>query len=346
MNTTPSTRPVLIWLIIGCVMIAMMVAIGGITRLTNSGLSMVEWKLFMGAVPPLNEQAWQETFEKYQSHPEYKILNQDMDLQGFKSIFFWEYLHRTWGRLMGIVFIIPFLLFLYQKKIKGELLKRSLVILVGGAVVGGLGWFMVLSGLKDRPDVSHYRLAIHLVAAFSLFGLVLWTALDISRRTIEDPRSKRQSRIGMWALILVYVQIIYGAFVAGLDAGGIYNTWPLMNGSFVPENTFSLQPFWKNLVEHRDGVQFIHRNFAYLVAIVVVVAAYKGFKKFASNRMIRIASFIMAATLLIQFLLGIMTLLMHVPVSLGVAHQIGALLLLAAVLNWLHAVNKTDTNST
>jgi len=150
----------------------------------------------------------------------------------------------------------------------------------------------------------------------------------------------------MWALILVYVQIIYGAFVAGLDAGGIYNTWPLMNGSFVPENTFSLQPFWKNLVEHRDGVQFIHRNFAYLVAIVVVVAAYKGFKKFASNRMIRIASFIMAATLLIQFLLGIMTLLMHVPVSLGVAHQIGALLLLAAVLNWLHAVNKTDTNST
>jgi len=315
-------------------MIAMMVMIGGITRLTNSGLSMVEWDLFMGAVPPLNEQAWQETFDKYQAYPEYKIMNPNMDLGGFKSIFFWEYLHRQWGRLMGIVFIIPFLIFLKQGRLKGNLLQRCIAILIGGSVVGGLGWFMVVSGLKNRPEVSHYRLAIHLVAAFSLFGLVLWTALDLVRGTIERTTTTGWSRMAAIVLALLYVQIIYGAFVAGLDAGTIYNTWPLMNGSFVPENTFALSPFWVNLLEHRDGVQFIHRNLAIAVLGLVLWLTYKGFK--SSEVLVQKASKLLALTVLIQFVLGIATLLMHVPVSLGVAHQLGALLLLAALFNWLH----------
>jgi len=334
MTKAPNTKPVLVWLIIGCIMIAMMVMIGGITRLTNSGLSMVEWDLFMGAIPPLDQQAWQETFDKYQAYPEYQMMEQNMDLSGFKSIFFWEYLHRQWGRLMGIVFIIPFFIFLKQGRLKGKLLKRCIAILIGGAIVGGLGWFMVVSGLKDRPEVSHYRLAIHLVAAFSLFGLVLWTALDLVRGTIERTKTAGTSKMAISVLALLYVQIIYGAFVAGLDAGTIYNTWPLMNGNFVPENTFALSPFWVNLLEHRDGVQFIHRNLAIAVLGLVLWLTYKGLK--SSEVMVRKASKLLALMVLVQFILGIGTLLMHVPVSFGVAHQFGALLLLAAMCNWLH----------
>lgn len=339
MTNAPKTKPVLVWLIIGCVMIATMVMIGGITRLTNSGLSIVEWDLFMGAIPPLDERAWQNTFDKYQAYPEYQMMNPNMDLSGFKSIFFWEYLHRQWGRLMGIVFIIPFFIFLKQGRLKGKLLKRCIAILIGGAIVGGLGWFMVVSGLKDRPEVSHYRLAIHLVAAFTLFGLVFWTALDLKRGSIELTDHLTRSKPALLALLLIYVQIIYGAFVAGLDAGTIYNTWPLMNGSFVPENTFALSPFWANLLEHRDGVQFIHRNLAIVVLGLVVWVVYRGSK--ISSGPILSASGLLAGAVVFQFILGVVTLLMHVPVNLGVAHQLGALLLLAAMFNWLH-VNRVD----
>ena len=331
---TPSTRPVLYWLLTGCVMIALMVMIGGITRLTNSGLSMVEWDLFMGAIPPMNEVDWQETFKKYQAYPEYQMINPDMTLEGFKSIFFWEFLHRQWGRFMGLVFIIPFLIFWKQGRIQGKLLKRCFVILIGGAAVGGLGWFMVVSGLKDRPDVSHYRLAIHLIAAFSLFGLVLWTALDLSRGTLRSP-GRKVSKLALWTLVLVYVQIVYGAFVAGLDAGSIYNTWPLMNGSLMPENVFSLSPFWVNVLEHKDGVQFIHRNLALIVLGMALWVAARGLKG-NSVRTSR-ASTMLLGIVVIQFALGVATLLLHVPVSLGVAHQLGALFLLAGMFNWLHA---------
>lgn len=327
-------------------MIAMMVMIGGITRLTESGLSMVEWNLFMGAVPPLNEHAWQETFEKYQAYPEYKVLRPNMDLSEFKSIFFWEFLHRQWGRLMGLVFIIPFLLFLKQGRIKGVLLKRCIAILIGGAAVGGLGWFMVVSGLKDRPDVSHYRLAIHLVAAFSLFGLVLWTALDLKRGTLEKTRDHSWRKVLALCIAAIYVQIIYGAFVAGLDAGGIYNTWPLMNGSLVPENTFSLSPFWRNIFEHRDGVQFIHRNFAYAVVGLLIWAGLRTRKEHAEDVAVRRSVNGLFAMVLLQFALGVVTLLLHVPVWAGVMHQMGALFLLAAAFQWAHAVRHSAPIST
>ena len=185
-----SKKPVIIWLLIGVVLIAIMVMIGGITRLTHSGLSMVEWDLFMGSIPPTSEAEWMATFEKYKQYPQYQQEMSWLSLEGFKSIFFWEYLHRMWGRLMGLVFFFPFVFFIWKGYIKGELLKKCLIILVGGATVGGLGWFMVLSGLKDMPDVSHYRLSIHLLAAFSLCAYILLVAAvrrPMLRRAGGDP---------------------------------------------------------------------------------------------------------------------------------------------------------------
>ena len=195
-----SLRPVIIWLLTGCAMIACMVAIGGITRLTESGLSITEWKPVTGALPPLSEVAWQAEFEKYKKIPEYQFLNQGMDLAGFKRIFFWEWLHRNWGRLMGLVFMVPFLVFWRRGLLKGWLMRRALWILLGGAIVAGLGWFMVVSGLEKNTDVSHYRLAIHLCAAFSVFALVLWTVFDLQR----SPRAfggdgSRAARWSRWS---------------------------------------------------------------------------------------------------------------------------------------------------
>jgi cytochrome c oxidase assembly protein subunit 15 len=335
-------RPVTYWLISGCILIACMVLIGGITRLTGSGLSITEWKPIMGALPPLNEAEWQEAFAKYQQIPEYTLKNQHMDLAGFKGIFFWEYLHRNWGRLMGLVFIIPFALFLRKGLLKGWLLKRTVAILIGGGSVGALGWFMVASGLQDDPDVSHYRLAIHLSAAFTVFALVLWTVLDLreERRAIGGDGSPQATQV-RWLLALVVLQIIWGAFTAGLDAGRMYNTWPLMNGEFMPANVTAFGSLWKDFTDHRDGVQFIHRNLAWLVAIAVVAFALR-YRKEPSLRGVWT---LMIGMVVVQFLLGVFTLLTQVQISLGVAHQFGALLLLAVMLIALHRTGRGITAS-
>lgn len=328
-----SLRPVVIWLITGCVLIACMVVIGGITRLTGSGLSITEWKPIMGALPPMNEAEWQEAFNKYKQIPEYELKNQHMDLGDFKGIFFWEYLHRNWGRLMGLVFIVPFAIFWRKGNLKGWLLRRSLWILIGGGLVGALGWFMVASGLQDRPDVSQYRLAIHLCAAFSVFALVLWTIFDIRTRC-RGFRSDG-SEPGKWSrrlLVLLVLQIVWGAFTAGMDAGSIYNTWPLMNGEFMPENVTAHASAWTNFTDHRDGVQFIHRNLAYLVAIGFVAFAIAFRDRI---EMSGIWQWLIAGVAL-QFLLGVFTLLTQVNIVLGVAHQLGALGLLSLLLWAMH----------
>ncbi len=328
-------RPVVWWLITGCVLIACMVVIGGITRLTGSGLSITEWKPIMGALPPMNEVEWEEAFEKYQAIPEYTLKNQHMDLAGFKQIFFWEYLHRNWGRLMGIVFIVPFVIFWRRGLLKGWLLRRAWVILVGGGSVGALGWFMVASGLQDNPDVSHYRLAIHLCAAFTVFSLVLWTVFDIrdGRRGFRAGGEAGGGWVRVAFTVLV-LQIIWGAFTAGLDAGHIYNTWPLMNGSFMPENVMAHGSLWKDLTDHRDGVQFVHRNLAWLVAALVVGTAVHYRRQFAG-----VWLWLVGAVLL-QFTLGVFTVLTQVDLTLGVVHQFGALVLLAAMLKALHQSGK------
>jgi cytochrome c oxidase assembly protein subunit 15 len=347
MNAAPQAlRPVQRWLITGCVLIACMVAIGGITRLTGSGLSITEWKPIMGALPPLDEAQWQEAFEKYKRIPEYALVNSHMDLAGFKRIFFWEYVHRNWGRLMGLVFIVPFALFLRRGLLKGWLLRRTIWIMVGGGAVASLGWFMVLSGLVDLRDangqllvsVSHFRLAIHLCAAFCVFGLVWWTVLDLrhGRAALrgDGTSAARWMRI---LLLLLLVQIAYGAFTAGLDAGRIYNTWPLMNGSFMPENVRAFGDLVMDLTHHRDGVQFVHRNLAWLVAAAFIGAAVHHRRSAGMERAWRW----MVAAVLLQFVLGVLTLVTQVDLVLGVLHQLGALLLLATLLVALHGTGRT-----
>ncbi len=346
-SSETSNRPVIIWLLTGCVLIAAMVMIGGITRLTHSGLSMVDWAPIMGSIPPTTEQEWQETFNRYKQFPEYQQVNTDMSLEGFKSIFFWEYLHRMWGRMMGLVFIIPFAIFWKQGRLRGELMKKTLLILLGGALVGGIGWFMVLSGLKDRPDVSHYRLAIHLVAAFSLFAYVLWTALDLIRGEKTGPGNAQRPllRQARWLVALVLVQVAWGAFVAGTNAGFIFNTFPKMGSAWVPEAVFSLEPLWLNFVEGKAGIQFVHRILAYLIVLLV------GWIIWGSVR-IRITSFQRRALnwilvmVVVQFILGVLTLTQAVPLTLGVLHQLGALLLLAATVNLLHGLQYAPEEAT
>ena len=307
------------------VMIVIMVAIGGITRLTHSGLSMVDWKPLMGTIPPTSDSQWQSSFDLYQQYPEYQEKNFDMTLEEYKKIFFWEYLHRLWGRIMGIVFIIPFLIFWKKGYIPPPLFKRLIWILVGGGLVGGLGWFMVVSGLKDKPEVSHYRLAIHLIAAFSLLVYIYWQSLLIKYdQHLED--NNEVLKWPKWLITLAVLQIVYGAFVAGLKAGLIHNTFPLMGDSFIHENTFPLSPFWENLINHKDGVQFIHRLLAYFLFILVLFFGLK-YRNSKGKEWLKSLNFAMIIVT-IQFLLGVTTLLLHVPVSIGVLHQFGAILLL------------------
>lgn len=335
-------KPVVTWLITGCVMIACMVVIGGVTRLTGSGLSITVWDPIMGAIPPLNDAEWNEAFDLYKAIPEYTLKNQDMDMAGFKRIFFWEFLHRNWGRLMGLVFAIPFFIFWRKGLLKGWLMKRCWTILISGGLVGALGWFMVASGLEKNPDVSHFRLAIHLSAAFTVFSLVLWTVLDIrDGRTGFRSNGSGEGRWSRVLLGLLILQIVWGAFTAGLDAGRIYNTWPLMNGEFMPENVRAFGDLFTDLAEHRDGVQFVHRNLAYLVALAFILFAVK-FRREAS---MEVVWFPLLLAVLLQFVLGVITILTQVDLVVGVLHQQGALLLLAVLLKALHRTGRRITAS-
>lgn len=336
MSKARTFSPVKTWLITGCIMITIMVMIGGITRLTDSGLSITEWNVIKGTIPPLNDAQWQEAFDKYKQIPEYQLRHAHFTLNDFKWIYFWEYIHRLWGRLMGFVFFIPFVIFWRKGYFDSTLKKRGIWILLGGGAVGSLGWFMVSSGLSENPDVSHYRLAIHLSAAFTLFCYVYWTYLIVKSRGVDlDPVNIYPSstkKVLVLGVTLLGVQIIYGAFTAGLDAGTIYNTWPLMNGSLIPENIAPFNSAWTNYTDHKDGVQFIHRNLALIVAAVTLFLAYILKVQGISGK----SWFWIAIVVLMQVILGIITLLDansgDVSVFWGTLHQLGALLLLIQYL--------------
>ncbi len=341
MSADRSLRPVVIWLLIGCVMIACMVALGGITRLTGSGLSITEWKPIMGALPPMNDADWNTAFEKYKATPQFQRINQQMDLGGFQWIFFWEYMHRNWGRLMGIVFIVPFLWFWRRGLIKSWLMKRTIAIVIAGGLVGALGWFMVISGLENNVRVSHYRLAIHLCSALTVLSLVLWTVFDIARE--RHSFTSDGSSAGTWSrglLLLLIVQIVYGAFTAGLDAGHVANTWPLMNGHFLSEQATVYTGTWRDFIEHKEGVQFIHRNLAWVVALSFIAFAYRFRKEPSLHGAGRWLFF----GVLLQFALGVLTLITQVNIPLGVLHQFGAVLLLCAVLNVAQRTGRLSAN--
>ena len=333
-------KKVIYWLFTGCVLIFIIVIVGGITRLTHSGLSIPDYKLISGTIPPINDQQWEEAFELYKQYPEYQKLNSNITLTEFKGIFFWEWLHRVIGRVLGLVFIIPFLYFLITRQLDKSTIKKTIILLILGGFQGFLGWYMVKSGLVDRPDVSHYRLAAHLTTAFVTFAFTLWIALDLIfpiKKTINKTY-RNLIRIG---LAILFIQIIYGAFVAGLDAGFIHNHWPMMSeGKFMHETVLiEKTPVYKNFIEGRSGVQFIHRILAFFVVISVVIIYIKGKKIAISNHQLNGLNSLLILVG-VQSLLGVLAILLQVPLWLGIAHQIGAFLLLSSMTFTLHRFSK------
>jgi len=333
-------KKVIYWLLLGCFMIFVMVVVGGITRLTHSGLSISNYKLISGTLPPMNEVEWQKAFELYKQYPEYQKLNNHFTLKDFKDIYFWEWLHRLIGRLIGLVFIIPFLYFLITKQLSKPTIKKAFILLGLGAFQGFLGWYMVKSGLVDNPDVSHYRLAAHLTTAFITFAYTFWVALDLifpSKKQIE----KGFRNLLRWGMCILLLQIIYGAFVAGLDAGFIHNHWPMMSeGKFMHETVYIEQtPIYKNFIEGKSGVQFVHRILAYVVVAVVLIIWFKAKKRVLTPHQFKGVNLLLVIVGL-QFLLGVLTIIYQVPVWLGVTHQIGAFMLLATMTFTLHRFSK------
>lgn len=335
-------RSVIIWLLSGCILLFLMVVVGGITRLTNSGLSMTDWHLVTDTFPPLTEEKWSQAFEEYKKFPEYQKINihNDFSLSDYKFIYFWEWFHRFIGRIIGLVFMAPFVYFLIKKRLSSSTIKKCVVLLFMGGFQGFLGWFMVRSGLINDPDVSHFRLALHLTFAFITFAYTLWVALDLiypENKNIEN--SLRN--IARIALVVLLIQIIYGGFVAGLNAGLIHNHWPLMSdGQFIHDSVFLEQ---KNLLlsftEGKSGVQFIHRTLAYFVVGLIVVLYYKSRAyKLDQNQSRGIKALLLLV--FVQFMLGVFTLLFAVPLWLGLAHQVSAFFLLTAMTYTLHRLSK------
>ncbi|HIA37139.1 MAG TPA: heme A synthase [Flavobacteriales bacterium] len=337
---------IVFWLMTGALLVFGMVMIGGITRLTHSGLSIVEWKLIMGAIPPMNELEWKQTFEKYQDFPEYKLINKDFALEEFKSIFWWEYIHRLLGRLIGLIFLLPFLFFLIKKWLDPPLVKKLSIMFLLGGFQGFLGWYMVKSGLADNPYVSHYRLAIHLITATILFGYILWVALAIWEKDeipgIDVPAPIRRLSMGLLAFVLL--QIIYGGFVAGLKAGLVYNTFPKMGEEWFPSAITTLEPLLDNFIIGLAGVQFLHRYFAYMVAILVLWI-WMLVRKHKLNRVYMKAFNAVFLVLIIQFTLGVLTLINSVPISLAVMHQAMAMILVATIVYWLSLLYPNKSQS-
>lgn len=327
------------WLLVCCAMIFGMVVLGGVTRLTGSGLSMVEWDPIFGAIPPLTQEDWQAVFDQYRASPEYQKVNVRMDVEGFKSIYWFEFAHRLLGRAIGTVFLVPFLFFLWRGWIGRTLVPKLAAMFVLGGLQGALGWYMVASGLVDDPHVSQYRLTAHLVLAFLIYGFIFWVALDLLRplRAAAAAVPDRLRKGALLFLLLVIVTISSGGLVAGLKAGYAYSTFPLMDGHLIPKAIFLFDPLWRNFFENIATVQFDHR----LLATLVLIA---GFSLWLAARKLpdalRRRAHLLLAMIAVQVTLGISTLLLHVPIALAALHQAGALVLLTLTLYLLHGLRR------
>ena len=325
---TPLPAPVKWWLIAVAALIALMVLVGGATRLTESGLSIVEWKPVTGTLPPLNEAQWVQAFEGYKTIPQYRELNAGMSLAEFKTIFWWEWSHRLLGRVIGAVYLLPFLYFLWRGVLSSELKRRLWLIFGLGALQGAVGWWMVASGLSQRTEVSQYRLAAHLMLALVIFAAIVWTL----RRLTARPHAAALPRLKLTAVVLLgvtFLQIYFGALVAGLRAGRAYNTWPEIDGAFIPsaERLFFEEPWWRNLFDNTLTVQFEHRMTAYALLALALWHAIDTVRARAGAAAIGGAWWLVAAILL-QAVLGILTLLQQVPIDLALMHQAVAILVL------------------
>ncbi|HSJ12776.1 MAG TPA: COX15/CtaA family protein [Longimicrobiales bacterium] len=326
-----------LWSIAACTLGVLIV--GGITRLTGSGLSIVDWNPLMGVIPPLDEAQWQATFDRYRQFPEYQLVRRGMTLDEFKFIFFWEYIHRLLARTIGIVFLVPFAFFALRGYFNRPLAVRALVLFGLGAMQGLMGWLMVASGLVDRPSVSHYRLAAHLSLAFLIFGYAVWLVRDLSLGAERPAVSARERRTLGRAILLVGAllggQIVWGAFVAGLDAGFIFNTFPLMGGRLVPATLLQLEPALVNFLQNPAAVQWVHRVLGTLLALAAL-AVFLRVRRGAADPASRRLAAVLLALVALQYALGVLTLLLHVRVSVAVAHQALAMILFGAWTWWAH----------
>lgn len=337
----PDHGAVRVWLYAVAALVVAMIIVGGATRLTDSGLSITEWQPLLGAIPPLSEADWHEAFAKYQQIPQYERVNKGMTLDEFQFIYWWEWAHRFLGRFIGIAFALPFAWFW----LRGQLSRRTTLKLAGvfalGGLQGGIGWFMVMSGLVDRVDVSPYRLALHLVVALAILAAVVWLALDL-RRSNGDPLRLRtitpgQKRLAATLLGLVLLQSLLGAFVAGNNAGLTYNTWPLMDGALVPDGLWTLSPWYLNAFENVTAVQFNHRMIAYVLAGLAVVHSIWLARSADDERLVR-SAVVLTVGIFAQAALGIWTLLAVVPLWLGLAHQAGAAVVLILAVWHAHGM--------
>ena len=326
-----SRRAVGFWLLGVAAIILAMITVGGLTRITGSGLSITEWDPVMGAIPPLNDAQWQDAFAKYQRIPQYVHENPGMSLAAFKGIFWWEWAHRLLGRLLGVVFFVPFVWFAWSGAIRRSEWPRMVVLFALGGLQGFVGWWMVESGLETRVSVSQYRLAIHLGVALVLLVATVWTALEYLRTPEPQERAAALAKSSGVIAVLVYLQMLLGALVAGLHAGLIYNTWPSMDGRILPEDAFAQSPWWLNFFENPGTAQFDHRIGAYIVALAVFAlwwrersAGLSGYARRSGNALLHV--------MLFQLVLGIATLLLQAPEFLAAAHQLTAALLLCTVV--------------
>ncbi|MBJ7417847.1 MAG: COX15/CtaA family protein, partial [Niveispirillum sp.] len=329
------------WLLACAGMVFVMAIIGAITRLTESGLSITEWKPITGTLPPLNEAQWLVEFEKYKQIPEYQVLNRGMSLDEFKQIFFWEWFHRLWGRLIGVVFAVPLVWFAVKGMVTRPMLPKLVGLFLLGGLQGFIGWFMVQSGLSVRTDVSHYRLAMHLSMALILYALLIQAGLGLRHPgAAHRPDRADLRRHGWAAMVLVSITVVWGAFVAGLDAGFAYNTWPLMNGEFAPPEVWNLSPAWLNFLENTAMVQFTHRWLAIATAVAVLSYAWRVGQRADLPEVAKRAALWLSLGIGGQVVLGITTLLLAVPVALGSAHQGGALVVIALLIRSIHTLRR------
>ena len=332
-----STRPVGVWLLVICAMLLVMIALGGATRLTGSGLSIMEWAPVSGVLPPLSEREWERLFALYKQIPQYALVNEGFGLSGFKHIFWLEWVHRFWGRLLGVAFVVPLVVFAWRGQVSRRLVARLAVIFALGGLQGAVGWFMVASGfMPDSTAVSPYRLVVHLLLALTVYAAVLWTALDmLETGRPAVPASPAVRRLTALAVVLVALTVVAGGFVAGLKAGLAYNTFPLMDGTLPPPGYLALRPAWRNLFENIPAVQFDHRVLATLTASVCLAAAVAGWRwaRGQARRML----LALGAAVVAQYALGVATLLTVVAPVLATGHQAMAVLVLSAALAAFHA---------
>ncbi|HEX8263492.1 MAG TPA: COX15/CtaA family protein [Allosphingosinicella sp.] len=339
----PGARPraIAVWLLAVAALVFLMIVVGGITRLTESGLSIVRWEPLSGAIPPIGEEAWAAEFAAYKSSPQYQLVNSGMSLDDFKTIYFWEYVHRLLGRIIGLAFALPLLWFAWRRAVPSGYAWKLVALLALGGLQGAIGWWMVASGLVDRPDVSHIRLAVHLLMALAIFGTTLWLALDLLRLAWEPGAGPaRMPTSAIWMLSLLFLQFLFGAYVAGLDAGYAYSSWPKMGDQWFPAEAPLLEPFLRNFADNPIVVQFVHRWLAFAVAAAALVLARNAWREGH-----REAGGALLGAVTVQILLGIFTLLSGVELWIAASHQGMAVLLLAAAIVAAHRLGERPAAS-